>query len=294
MKTSQRRWMLKAVCWVALALTVPLFGTRLFAPPGTNVVHYAVKGVFLESRNNGGKAVIRHETIPGYMDAMTMPFNVRQPDELKSLKPGDQITFRLNVADTEDWIDEIHRTGTSLSVALPPKEIASELNPGAPVPDCVLTNQSGRAFRLGEFKGRALAFTFFFSRCPLPTFCPRMNNNLAAVQAALQADATHTNWQLLSISFDPQFDTPAQLASHAALYKADTNHWNFATARPDVIRELSGAFGLMVISDGASFSHNLRTVVVDPAGRVRKVFADNEWAPEELANEMRNAMNRRP
>ena len=86
-----------------------------------------------------------------------------------------------------------------------------ELEPGALLPDCILTNQSGQAFHLGEFKGRALAFTFFFSRCPLPTFCPLMNRNLAAVQRALQSEVTRTNWQLLSISFDPEFDTPAHL-----------------------------------------------------------------------------------
>jgi len=279
------------------ALALVLSDARLYAQAGTNVVRYRVKGVFMESRNDGNKAVIRHENIPGYMDAMTMPFNVKRPDELGALKSGDEIRFRLNVTDTEDWIDEIRRTGTIGFVVAPPPAPGSdvaELEPGAAVPGCVLTNQSGKAFRLDEFKGQALAFTFFFSRCPLPTYCPRMNNNLGTVQTALQADATHTNWQLLSISFDPQFDTPAQLAGHAALYHADTNHWNFATGSPEVIRQLSGAFGLMVIPDGASFSHNLRTVVVDATGRVQKVFTDNEWAPGELANEMRNAMSHQP
>ncbi|MFO1476432.1 MAG: SCO family protein [Verrucomicrobiota bacterium] len=274
-----------------------MFGIGLSAQNSTNVVHYNVKGVFLESRNNGSKALIRHETIPGYMDAMTMPFTVKRPDELGTLKPGDEIMFRLTVTDTEDWIDEIRRTGAS---GPPPKSpppagsVAAELEPGAPVPGCVLTNQSGRALRLDGFQGQALAFTFFFSRCPLPTFCPRMNSNLGVVQTALLADASRTNWQLLSISFDPQFDTPGQLSGLAALCHADKNHWNFATGSPEVIRQLSGAFGLMVIPDGASFSHNLRTVVVDPAGRVRRVFTDNEWTPEELASEMKAAMSHQP
>ena len=268
-----------------------------FAQNSTNVVRYSVKGVFLESRGSGNKAVIRHETIPGYMEAMTMTFNVKRPDELKGLKPGDEIRFRLNVTDTQDWIDEIQRTGTKGGTVRAPvaeRSWVAELEPGAAVPGFVLTNQNGKAFRLDEFKGQALAFTFFFSRCPLPTFCPRMNHNLAAVQTALQADASHTNWQLLSISFDPQFDTPAKLATHAALYHADTNHWNFATGSPETIRQLSGAFGLMVMPNGSSFDHNLRTVVVNPEGRVQKVFTDNEWAPAELANVMRNAMSNKP
>jgi protein SCO1/2 len=279
-----------------LTLAALLLVATAFAAPNTNLTLYTVKGVFKESRSDGHRAVIRHETIPGYMDAMTMPFNVKNPAELKPLQPGDEIIFRLNVTDTEDWIDEIKRTGTNVPIASAhvPTSRFKELEPGALLPDCVLTNQSGQAVRLRDLQGQALAFTFFFTRCPLPTFCPRMNNNFGEVQAALQVDSTNTNWQLLSISFDPQFDTPAQLAAHAGLYHADTNHWNFATADPTVIRQLSGAFGLMVIPDGTSFSHNLRTVVVDAGGRVQKIFTDNEWTPAELAAEMQKAMAARP
>jgi protein SCO1/2 len=279
-----------------LALAALFLVTSVFAEANTNVTHYTVKGVFKESRSGGRKAVIRHETIPGYMDAMTMPFNVKNPAELKSLKPGDEIIFRLSVTDTEDWIDEIKRTGTNAPVAPTPRPTSrfKELEPGALLPDCVLTNQSGQAVRLRDLKGQALAFTFFFTRCPLPTYCPRMNNYFAAVQTALATDSSTTNWQLISISFDPQFDTPAQLATHAGVYHADTNHWNFATAEPAVLRELSGAFGLMVIPDGTSFSHNLRTVVVDAAGRVQKVFTDNEWQPAEVVTELKRAMIAKP
>lgn len=279
-----------------LLLTATCFVGPVFAQTNTTVRHYAVKGVFKESRAEGRKAVIKHETIPGYMDAMTMPFNVKTPAELQPLKLGDEISFRLNVTDTEDWIDEIKPTGTNLPVAPSPVPASNvtELDPGALVPDCVLTNQSGQTVRLRDLKGSAVAFTFFFTRCPLPTFCPRMNINFGAVQAALLADAAHTNWQLLSISFDPDFDTPSQLTVHAGLYHADTNHWNFATASPAVIRELSGAFGLMVFRDGNSFSHNLRTVVVDAAGRVQKVFTDNEWESGEVVAEMKRALETKP
>src|SRR5208337_244293 len=119
-------------------------------------------------------------------------FNVKKPAELADLQPGDRITFRLAVTETEDWIDEIKKTGQgapiSKSAQPQPMNFVEELKPGAMLPDFVLTNQSGQAFHMSEFKGRALAFTFFFSRCPLPTYCPRMNSNLAAVQQELQAD----------------------------------------------------------------------------------------------------------
>lgn len=259
---------------------------------------YIVKGVFKESHSAGRTAVIAHETIPGYMDAMTMPFNVKRPDELNGLHSGDKITFRLSVTATDDWIDEIRKTGQTASpeATAPPRQVnqTQELGPGAVLPDCILTNQSGRCFHLSHFRGSALAFTFFFSRCPLPTYCPRMNSNLAAVQKLLSKDGSKTNWQLLSISFDPEFDTPAHLANYANLYETDPRHWNFATSGTNEIRRLGGEFGLILWRENGTITHNLRTVVVDAGGRVQKIFTDNEWQPAELAGEINKAMGTPP
>jgi protein SCO1/2 len=287
-----------AARWPIIALATAILVETAGAGAATNVTIYIVKGVFKESRSDGRIAVVAHESIPGFMDAMTMPFNVKWPAELAGLKPGDEITFRLSVTATEDWIDEIKNSGARApipkSAQTQPAVLVPELNPGAMLPDVVLTNQSGQAFHVADFKGRALAFTFFFSRCPLPTFCPRMNGNLAAVQHALQSDATRTNWQLISISFDPEFDTPKHLADFAKLYQSDPNHWSFATSSPEMIRILGGSFGLMFWRENGMISHNLRTVVADATGRVQKIFTGNEWQPNELIAEMKKAMEAKP
>lgn len=263
----------------------------------TNVTAYQVKGVLKEIRADGGKAVIKHEEIPGYMEAMTMQLEVRNTNELAGLQSGDQIAFRLLVTDTDAWIDHVQKTGVSVEpspVPAPSVVGFTELNPGDPLPDCGLTNQLGRTIRLNDFEGRALAFTFIFTRCPLPTFCPRMNNNLAAVQKALLAAKAGTNWHLLSISFDPEFDTPERLASYAKNYGQNPKHWSFATGATADIRRLGNNFSLMFMPEGAVFNHNVRTVVVDPAGRVQKVFTGNEWQPAELVAAMQKAMETKP
>ncbi len=163
------------------------------------------------------------------------------------------------------------------------------------LPDFVLTNQSGQAFHMRDFKGRALAFTFFFSRCPLPTYCPRMNSNLAAVQQALQSDGTAKQTGNFFRSRSTRNLThPAHLADYAKLYQSDPSHWNFATSGPAEIRKLGGAFGLMFWRENGTISHNLRTVVVDASGRVQKVFTDNEWQPAALVVEMKKAMEAKP
>lgn len=259
----------------------------------TNVTEYQVQGVLREIRANGAKALIAHEEIPGYMEAMTMQLDVHNTNELAGVSLGDQITFRLLTTDTDAWIDQVKRTG--LRFTLPPRAAEpdsqeDELAIGAPLPDCTLTNHLGQPFNLSSFQGRALAFTFIFTRCPLPTYCPRMSGHFAAVQAALRAAAGRTNWHLLTISFDPDFDSPAQLAAYARGYQADPAHWTFATSSADIIHKLGGGFGLTFARDGASFTHNVRTVVINPAGKIQKVFAGNEWQPGELAEEMKTAM----
>lgn len=263
----------------------------------TNVIAYEVRGVLREIRANGTKTLIAHEEIPGYMEAMTMQLDVRDTNELAGIAVGAQITFRLLTTDDDAWIDRIKQTG--LRFAVEPSRvnevtIDEELSIGAPLPDFALTNHLGQPFRLSDFKGSALAFTFIFTRCPLPTYCPRMNGNFSITQRRLLDETNHTNWHLISISFDPEFDTPTQLAAYARSYQPDTNHWTFATSTPEIIHQLGGGFGLVFAREGATFNHNIRTVVVTPAGTIQKVFAGNEWQPAELIAEMKTAMQTKP
>lgn len=272
----------------------PKSGTRASDFP-TNVTAYEVKGVLKEIRTHGRQALIAHEDIPGYMEAMTMLLDVKTTNELAGLQPGDTLAFRMLVTDTDGWIDRVKKLGTAPPSAVSTGSVASaetvaELQPGAPLPDCVLTNQLGKQIHLSDFKGRALAFTFIFTRCPFPIYCPRMNQNFSAVQRELNQPGNGTNWQIISISFDPDYDTPARMAKYAENYHYDPAHWSFATGATDDIRKLGSAFSLMFWREGALFNHNVRTVVVDKEGRVQKIFVGNEWKAEELVAEMKKSM----
>ena len=278
-------------------LALLLFGCDRRAPRAVTdaprVSAYEVSGVVRKIDAPRGKAVIAHDAIAGYMEAMTMEFDVTEVESLTALQPGDVIAFRLSVNDTRSWIDQVRKTGRVENTALPTTETGA-LPPGTPLPDCALVDQRGAAFRLSDFKGRALAFTFIFTRCPLPDFCPLMNRNLAETQRELSTDGANANWHLLSISFDPEYDTPARLTEYALAYETESGRWTFATGASDDIGKLGGAFGLMVARDGGQIDHTLRTVVIDAAGRVQKVFAGNEWKAAELIDEMRRAMSVKP
>jgi protein SCO1/2 len=262
-------------------------------PGGTEAATrtFHVKGIVHAIDPDGKSATIRHEAIPNYMGAMTMPFAVRDPAQVSGLKAGDQVAFRLNVTQTESWIDQVQNLGEGSG---PPPgasiRIAKDVEPleiGDPLPEYHFTNETGKAISLSQFKGQALAITFIFTRCPLPDFCPRMSGNFAETQKSLLASSdAPANWRLLTISFDPDFDTPPVLKGYARRYGADPRHWNFLTGDLVEITAIAEQFGQMFWRDQGSLNHNLRTVVVDASGRVRKIFQGNTWTSAELAAEL--------
>ncbi|PYI82378.1 MAG: hypothetical protein DME26_17860, partial [Verrucomicrobia bacterium] len=172
---------------------------------------YQVKGVVQELKPQQKTVVIQHEKIPGYMDAMTMPFEVKDLKELAGLQPGDTVAFRMIVTKKEGWIDQIKKLASATPVPTPPKlpdstRIVREVEPlniGDVVANYPFTNELGQAVSLDQFRGRAVAITFIFTRCPFPSFCPRMTSHFATVQNKLKSISNApTNWHLLTITFD--------------------------------------------------------------------------------------------
>jgi protein SCO1/2 len=276
----------------------------------TNRQVFEVKGELKEIKPNGRTAVIKHEEIPDYMPAMTMDLDVKDTRELSGLKAGDLISFRMVVTSDDGWIENVRKLaaatpqdpGKSISIdstngtnagplTFRRSPMVEPLNVGDAMPDYKFTNQFGAPLSLAQFKGQALGLTFIFTRCPFPTFCPRMNQNFQKAESLLKAKTATTNWMLLSISFDPAWDTPERLRKYATPYVSDTNRWQFATSDMWTIDGITEQFGMTFYRDTPTSlpNHNLRTVVIDTHGRVQKVFTGNEWTPEEFVEEMAKA-----
>jgi len=241
--------------------------------------------------------VVKHDEIPGFMPAMTMPFDVKEPKELQGLKPGDRISFRMLVTTNDGWIDRIQVLGsdTNATATPPPVRITSSvplLEAGSMLPDYTLTNELGKVIRLSDFRGQVLAFTFIFTRCPYPDFCPRMTDLFGRAQKTLagQPEAPK-NLRFLSISFDPEHDTPELLRAYAERQHYDPAQWTLATGAWDQLEPLTGHFGLIFGRDvpPEKMEHNLRTVVVRPSGQIQAVLPSNEWQLEDLLREIRAA-----
>jgi protein SCO1/2 len=156
-----------------------------------------------------------------------------------------------------------------------------------------LVNQDGESRRLSEYRGRALAVTFIFTRCPLPDYCPLMMKKFAAAHTALIADdAARAGTHLLTVSFDTKHDTSEVLRSYGEPFQKTEppfTHWELASGTEEAIRTLGGELGLDYVEESRSFTHNLRTAVIGPDGRLVRVFRGNEWTSDELVSELRAA-----
>lgn len=253
---------------------------------------YAVRGVIQKIPDDLRHPTIKHEKISGYMAAMTMDFTLKNTNELAGLKPGDEITFTLVVTDDDDWIENLKRTGrTEPVVPRANPNDGLELSVGDTLPDYEFTSETGKTVKFSDFLGRAVAFTFFFTSCPLPEYCPRMNKNLAEARQLLLADASGpTNWQILSISFDYMVDQPQILANYAGSYRGtNADRWLFAVASSTTLASLAPKVDLNFWRENGTITHNLRTVVVDGAGKITRQFDGNEWTPQQLAEAVREA-----
>jgi protein SCO1/2 len=279
---------------VALALVWTLVaGCR----PGQQT--YSVKGTVQEIKPGGRTVIIDHEEIPGYMPAMTMPFTVKDTNELAGINPRDILQFRMVVTKDDGWIEGLTRIGVA-----PPTNAAQlnrtfrrvrevePLNVGDAMPDYTFTNELGRVVRLADLRGRAYAFNFIFTRCPFPLFCPKLSENFLTAARQLRADrSAPTNWHLFSITFDVDYDTPERLRAYAQRYNYDPARWSFLTGALIDIDAITEQFGLVFprSETGIGFDHNLRTVVVDAAGRVRLILPNSDWKPEVLVEALKSA-----
>ena len=265
------------------------------APPAAGQ-RYPLKGKVVEVDIAGRTVTIAHEDIPGFMPAMTMPFVVLEKDAalLRGVGAGDEITAALVALDSRYWLEDlvVVRKGTPDPNATPGPH-AREPLPGDAMPDVALVDQDGKPLRLADYHGKAVALTFIFTRCPLPDYCPLVMKKFQAAQALLVKDATlAVRTHLLTVSFDTKHDTPDVLRAFGKPFQKTTppfTHWTLATGKDEAIRRLGGALELDYVEENRSFTHNLRTAVLDAEGKLRRLFRGNEWTPEELVTELKAA-----
>jgi protein SCO1/2 len=278
-----------------IALAAAVFAAACTRP--SDVRTYQLTGQILVVKPETNEVLVKHQDIPGFMPAMTMPYVVKDPALIKDRVAGDLITATLNVAPDSAYLSAITKTGSAplpedARTTIPVAANVHILAAGDAVPDTKLLDQDGASMALTDFKGSAVAVTFIYTRCPLPQFCPLIDRRFAEAQTLIAADAALAGKvKLVSISFDPAFDSAETLRAHAKKLSADPRVWRFATANEAIVDRLAAEFGVNVIREkDGTITHNLRTAVIDPTGHVVSVVDNNAWTADELVHSLRNAV----
>lgn len=258
---------------------------------------YPLRGQILAVDREQQEVTVRHDDIPGLMPAMTMSFPVASADLLEGREPGELIVATLEVSDSLGRLTTISRTGFE---ALPEGETQSTLaagllEPGDQVPDTAFVDARDDRRALSEWRGRYTLLTFIYTQCPLPNFCPLMDQNFSTIQRAVaEDDLLRGRVSLISVSFDPEHDTPEVLAAHAERRRADEDVWTFLTGDRVTIDRFAARFGVGIIRDPAdpsTITHNLRTVLIGPALQVIEIYDGNGWTPGEVLADLRRAVS---
>lgn len=284
-----------AIGWLLLPLLLAAAACQRNTPspvsPAAPSVEYSARGVIRELPATGARIVVEHDAIPGYMPKMTMPLEVRDTNELRHLRTGDTITFQLAVTADTHWIHTLRKADPTATTSLAPAPPAAPAIAPPSRAELRFTNELGRAVTLEQFRGKALAITFIFTRCPIPDYCPRLSQNFSEALPKLAADRTlPTNWHFLSFTIDPEFDTPAVLRAYGQRLAYDPAHWSFLTGAREQISDFAASFGLTLQRNGAQIDHNFRTIIVDPAGEVQMIFPISGNLTSALVTEMRKAL----
>jgi protein SCO1/2 len=258
---------------------------------------FDVRGLMLKIDKPGKSVLISCERIPGYMDAMVMPFAVRDVAELDNLNTGTLVDFRLVVDGNDSYVDNIRvhhyesveadplsaRRLKVLAAISDPESDVPEIQAGAKVPDFTLVDQLGRNVSLSDFHGKVVALTFSYTHCVLPNFCFRIANNFRQLQSRF-APELGKDLVFVTVTFDPAHDTPERMAEYGKTWNADPKSWRLLTGPPAVIDRVSREFGVSYWVDEGVMIHSLHTVLINPDGTVAANLEGNEFTATELGD----------
>ncbi len=281
---------------VALWLSSLACSQRESPAPAGPLRRYPLKGVIVSVDAARSSISVAHEAVPGFMEAMTMAFPVREAREvLVILRPGDKIEATLVVEGSRYWIEKILTKGfvptPAPGVASTNSRAATAVTPvpnravgiGDLFPDFALTDQTGRTVRLSQFRGEPVALTFLYTRCPIATACPMTTAKFSRLDAML---AEKKFGELLTVTVDPEHDTPQVLADYAKKAGADPKRWKFLTGDPKAVAEVASRFGILYYPERGQIIHGQGVAVIDPKGRLATAYYGSQWEPEHILRDL--------
>jgi protein SCO1 len=281
---------------VALILAGTFFAVSCNRSQAPAAKRYPFTGRVVSVDSQAQSAIIDGDAIPGFMDAMAMPYKIKPAAAFDHLLPGDSISADVMVfqpdaknegAIPDYWLENV-KTVAHIDPARAAGANALHMpSAGEDVPDFVFTNQGGKRVSLKQYRGHVLLVTFIYTRCPFSDFCPRMSSNFAEIDKQAATDPALAGIHLLSISFDPEHDTPKVLRDYG--YSVAHTHeevlfrrWEFAAPSAADLPRIADFFALTIKPEGGVITHNLSTAVIGPDGKIVKWYHGSDWQVSDL------------
>ncbi len=290
-----RRILVRGVMATAL-IALFLAADACRSKPELHAKYYQMKGAVISVDVGHEQIIVSHEAIPGFMEAMTMSYGVKDDAALKQLKPGDRITARVVVTSDNVWLDNIVIARKAAANAPPPELDQHVPQPGELVPDFTFVNQYGRRVHFRSYRGKAVLLTFIYTRCPFPNYCPLMTRNFAEINKQLAANfALNFETRLLTLSFDPAHDTPAVLKAYGLQYVGNNDpefrRWEFASVPSAELKDVSRFFGFTYEEQDGQIVHSLSTALVGPDQKLYRWYSGDGWSPSEVLKDIKTVEN---
>jgi protein SCO1 len=317
------RALARAIAWgIAMALGLAIQGDPpakaggLRGDPGhppaeagglqEKAARHAMRGLVLEVDPSRRSFVVSHESVPGLMAAMTMRFDVREPKELTGVQAGMMVEFTLVVGADASQAEgvQIRRYESAeqdpltarrlqlLSDIVSARPSTPVVAVGEPVPDFTLIDERHRPLTLSSLRGKVVALNFLYTGCALPQFCFRVASHFRVLQKRF-ADRLPHDLALVSVTFDPERDTPEVLADYAAQsLRADTTTWRFLTGPVADVHRVCDLFGMQYFQDEGLLNHSLHTAVIDRRGVLVANIEGNRFTAAQLGDLVDAALRR--
>ncbi len=260
---------------------------------------YTLTGRIVSKQPSTQQLIINNDDIPGFMPAMTMPYQVKDPDGFNRVQPADMIRAEVVVEQPNQfYLERLVVTGKSAPLSDSESSSGHALLIGDKAPDVPLVNQDGKALRFSQFKGKTVLLTFIYTRCPFPDYCPLLSRQFASIQKELAKNPEdYKRTHLISISLDPNYDKPPILRAYGLTYMNNDPkqflQWDFVSTTPEDLKRLVGSFGLDYSEEGGQMSHSMNTILLAPDGTVANMWPGNDWKPVEVADVIRHTVEAR-
>lgn len=257
---------------------------------------YPLTGIVVTVNAERETLLIDHEEIPGLMPAMTMEFHV-SPGDLAIASEGRRIRGMLHKRDDGFFLDHIWPAEASDDQAIESAQrnlrqdtvirgSGAFRSIGESLPDFSLYDQDGVVVRASRFRGKQIVLNFIFTRCPDAEMCPASTAKMMQLQSAARERGIK-NLELISITLDPEYDTPGILNDYARIRGIDTSNFSFLTGPESAIKDLMAQLGVLAFQEGPLVKHTLSTVLIGDDGRIVFREEGSQWKVSNFSSRLR-------